>query len=304
MHGRYATLRLLLPLIAVALGKQNRLDAADELIDAPRSLLIRDLAGQPLRGTGTEDVLVCRDTEDDNNQVACFDFSTVRCKAFTPQNCSCNAVLPICLSFSGKSSLAATMREPRYTCCARPEYSLDFNASRGLVATATSLPSKRFLWQANPNSKCFGKGKSTIGDFTLEECKKRCEEDVLRPEDPRAKRNGSSMEGPRVNEVEVCDSIRFQPHTLNASKLEHTGTCSFVYETDVDSCETAVGTLTFFRVNETGLSLPIRHNETTTSAPNFTVVDQMLSQPKPENAFGSNASTIDQILSQDGNGTI
>ena len=25
---------------------------------------------------------------------------------------------------------------------------------------------------------------------------------------------------------QVCDSIRFQPHTFNASAFEHTGTCS------------------------------------------------------------------------------
>ena len=96
---------------------------------------------------------------------------------------------------------------------------------------------------------------------------------------------------------QVCDSIRFQPHTFNASAFEHTGTCSclarkfrawaecgggggglvlrvsaqllsgFIYETDVESCEPASGTLTFFRVNETGIELP----STTTLSPSSTL---------------------------------
>ena len=41
----------------------------------------------------------------------------------------------------------------------------------------------------------------------------------------------------------------------------------FIYETDVESCEPASGTLTFFRVNETGIELP----STTTLSPSSTL---------------------------------
>ncbi|CAE7467338.1 CACNA1S [Symbiodinium sp. CCMP2592] len=251
MHGRRVRgpkcLSLVLPWLVTVLARQT-LEAADELVDEPRHLVLRDEAGQPLANTGTEDPLVCEDTEDGNRRVPCFDFSTVKCKAFTPQQCNCDAVLPICLTSSGRSSLASAIRNVMYTCCARPGHPLEYGMNESVTLTTTAPPSNRHLWQANPNSKCFGKGKSTIGDFTLQECKSRCEDDVLRPEDPRTT-NGTSLKA-AGKQFEVCDSIRFQPHTFNASAFEHTGTCSFIYETDVESCEPASGTLTFFRVND------------------------------------------------------
>mmetsp|Transcript_100155 Transcript_100155/g.238825 ORF Transcript_100155/g.238825 Transcript_100155/m.238825 type:complete len:286 (+) Transcript_100155:146-1003(+) len=277
MHGRRVhgpkCLSLVLPWLVTVLARQT-LEAADELVDEPRHLVLRDEAGQPLANTGTEDPLVCEDTEDGNRRVPCFDFSTVKCKAFTPQRCNCDAVLPICLTSSGRSSLASAIRNVMYTCCARPGHALDFGMNESVTLTTTAPPSNRYLWQANPNSKCFGKGKSTIGDFTLQECKRRCEDDVLRPEDPRTT-NGTSLKS-AGKEFEVCDSIRFQPHTFNASAFEHTGTCSFIYETDVESCEPASGTLTFFRVNETGIELPSTTTESPSTTLNSSEVEKIL----------------------------
>ncbi|CAE7036792.1 unnamed protein product, partial [Symbiodinium necroappetens] len=109
-----------------------------------------DEAGQPLANTGTEDPLVCEDTEDGNRRVPCFDFSTVKCKAFTPQRCNCDAVLPICLTSSGRSSLASAIRNVMYTCCARPGHALDFGMNESVTLTTTAPPSNRYLWQANP----------------------------------------------------------------------------------------------------------------------------------------------------------
>ena len=54
----------------------------------------------------------------------------------------------------------------------------------------------------------------------------------------------------------------------------------FIYATDVESCEPASGTLTFFRVNETGIALP-----TTTESPSTTL----------------NSSEVEKILNQSAN---
>jgi len=175
---------------------------------------------------GTSDPFRCGETGVYRGMATCaMDFATVSCTAFNQPDCrkagGCPSTHSICVYSGTESSTNPELaKDPEFACC-----------SRGTLPSPSPPDTEPSFLQTSSFSelggkKCGSQLMSYVGDYSLEECKRKCASEV------------------RQQAPYMCDAIRFRHQFVDEQGVA-VGKCRLQYGFNEGTCEEVNNLQTF-----------------------------------------------------------